>query len=129
MKTSEATTQGIHIVVQARYIQEQSDPERDFYYFAYHVNIANESTQTAQLISRHWVITDGQNRTQEVKGPGVVGQQPILEPGQSFQYTSACPLPTPVGTMHGTYQMITLDGGSFDAEIAPFVLARPGALH
>lgn len=129
MKISEAKTQGIRVTVQARYIQEQSDPSREFYYFAYHVQISNEGSATIQLISRHWVITDGHNRTQEVKGPGVVGQQPILEPGQSFQYTSACPLPTPVGTMHGTYQMITLDGGTFDAGIAPFVLAHPEALH
>lgn len=129
MKTSEATTEGVHITVQARYIPEQSDPDRDFYYFTYHVEITNRGERTVQLLSRHWVITDGQNRTQEVNGPGVVGQQPILEPGQDFQYTSACPLPTSVGTMHGTYQMTTLDGDRFDAEIAPFVLARPNALH
>ena len=82
-----------------------------------------------QLLSRHWVITDGAGQVEHVRGPGVVGEQPVLEPGESFEYTSFCPLPTPIGSMHGTYQMVTAGGSTFDAEIAPFSLAVPTALN
>ena len=102
---------------------------RGQWFFLYTVTISNESDAVVQLISRHWIITDGYGDVEEVKGPGVVGEQPVLEPGQAFQYTSGCPLPTEFGTMHGTYQMATSDGDSFDAEIAPFTLSRPHAVH
>jgi ApaG protein len=127
--TSEALTRGIRIRVRSSYVAERSDPERGQWFFVYNVEIANLGTETAQLISRHWIITDGNGAVQEVRGPGVVGKQPTLEPGQSFEYTSACPLETPFGTMHGTYQMMTRGGDSFDAEIAPFTLAQPHALN
>jgi ApaG protein len=127
--TSEAITRGIRIRVQSAYIPERSSPDEQQWFFVYKVQIANEGNETAQLVSRHWIITDANGRVEEVKGPGVVGKQPLLHPGESFEYTSACPLPTPFGTMHGTYQMVTPDGGSFDAEIAAFTLAEPHALH
>jgi len=127
--TSEAITRGIRIRVQSAYVPERSSPDEQQWFFVYTVQIANEGNETAQLITRHWIITDANGRVEEVKGPGVVGKQPLLHPGESFEYTSACPLPTPFGTMHGTYQMVTPDGGSFDAEIAAFTLAEPHALH
>ena len=126
---SEATTRGVQIEVESFYVKERSDPAREYYFFAYHVCIRNVGDERVQLISRHWVITDGNGRVEEVRGPGVVGEQPVLEPGRSFEYTSACPLPTQVGTMHGTYQMITETRDCFDAEIAPFTLAVPNALN
>jgi ApaG protein len=97
--------------------------------FLYTVEISNESRETVQLLTRHWIITDGTGHIEEVRGPGVVGKQPVLGPGQSFRYTSGCPLPTPFGTMHGTYQMITQAGEQFDAEIAPFTLSEPYTVH
>ena len=99
------------------------------WFFAYTVHVSNEGTETAELVSRHWVITDATGRVEEVRGPGVIGEQPVLEPGASFEYTSACPLPTSFGTMHGSYQMLTRDGQTFDAEIAPFTLAEPHAVN
>ncbi|MDP6945381.1 MAG: Co2+/Mg2+ efflux protein ApaG, partial [Myxococcota bacterium] len=111
------------------YVAERSDPSRDYYFFAYRVRIANVGEETVQLISRHWIITDGEDHVEEVQGPGVVGEQPVLEPDQAFEYTSACPLPTRVGTMQGTYQMVLASGEGFDAEIAPFTLAAPNALN
>jgi ApaG protein len=99
------------------------------YFFAYRIRIANTGEETVQLVSRHWVITDGEGRVEHVRGPGVVGEQPVLEPGESFEYTSFCPLPTPIGSMHGTYQMVTAGGAAFDAEISPFSLAVPTALN
>jgi ApaG protein len=97
--------------------------------FAYHIRIANSSRETVQLISRHWYITDATGHVEEVRGPGVVGEQPVLGPGEHFDYTSGCPLPTPMGTMHGTYQMVTETGDRFDAAIAPFTLAEPLSLN
>lgn len=97
--------------------------------FAYHVRIQNEGPETVQLVSRHWIITDATGRVEEVKGPGVVGHQPILKSGESFEYTSGCPLGTAVGTMHGSYQMVNARGERFDAVIAPFTLAEPYALN
>jgi len=126
---SEATTQGIRIHVQARYVPERSEPDQNQWFFVYHVRISNEGTKTAQLVSRHWIITDANGHVEEVKGPGVVGKQPLLAPGEAFEYTSFCPLPTPFGTMHGTYQMEAPDGQTFDAEIAPFSLAEPHAIN
>jgi len=115
--------------VQSRYVPERSQPQQSQWFFVYHVRISNEGTEPAQLVSRHWIITDANGHVEEVKGPGVVGKQPMLGPGEEFEYTSFCPLPTPFGTMHGTYQMVTPDGRTFDAEIAPFSLAEPHAIN
>jgi ApaG protein len=117
------------VQVKSQYIAEHSSPRDNQYRFAYHITITNVGDETAQLISRHWVITDANGEVQEVRGPGVVGEQPVLPPGASFEYTSFCPLTTNVGTMHGSYQMVRADGGSFDARIAPFTLAVPNALN
>ncbi len=129
MSESEAVTEGVRVRVRARYVPERSDPARRGWFFAYTVLISNESDRTVQLLSRHWIITDGEGNTEEVRGPGVVGAQPVLPPGESFEYTSACPLRTPFGTMHGTYQMVTKDGDGFDAVIAPFSLSTPYAIN
>ncbi len=119
----------ISISVNTAYLADQSDPSTDRYVFAYTITIANSGTVAAQLISRHWIITDAENVTQEVKGLGVVGEQPLLRPGESFEYTSGTALGTPVGTMHGTYQMVAEDGNKFDAEIPSFTLSMPRILH
>lgn len=127
---SDTVTRGIRIVVQPRFVAEQSDPDRSQYLFAYHITIRNEGEQTVQLMSRHWVITDGEGHVEDVRGPGVVGYQPVLAPGEEFQYTSGCPLTTPVGTMHGEFNMVVPDTReSFDARISPFRLAVPTALN
>ena len=124
---SSAVTQGIRVRVQSLYLPEQSSPLDDRYVFAYTITISNESKATAQLRTRHWIITDGHGEIEEVRGDGVVGEQPKLAPGQSFQYTSGCVLSTPIGTMHGTYRMWRDDGSYFDAVIAPFSLALPAS--
>ena len=111
------------------FIPDQSSPEDDRYVFAYTVTITNVGRLPAQLISRHWVITDANNEIQEVRGLGVVGNQPLLNPGEAFEYSSGCVLATPIGTMKGTYQMVGEDGTRFDAEIPEFVLAIPRVLH
>jgi ApaG protein len=129
VSTSEATTRGIRIRVQSRYVPERSQPEQSQWFFVYHVRIVNEGSETAQLVSRHWIITDANGHVEEVKGPGVVGKQPMLAPAEEFDYTSFCPLPTSFGTMHGTYQMVTPNGETFDAEIAAFSLAEPHAIN
>ena len=126
---SEALTQGIRVEVQSAFVPERSDPDDGQWFFAYRVRITNEGHAPAQLVSRHWVIIDGHGRIEEVRGPGVVGEQPLLHPGEAFEYTSACPLRTPSGSMHGTYQMVTIDGERFDAEIAPFALGEPATVH
>jgi ApaG protein len=126
---SEALTKGIRVSVESVYLPDRSSPGTHQYVFAYTVRIANEGPQTAQLRTRHWVITDGNGKVQEVRGEGVVGKQPVLEPGEAFEYTSGCVLETPHGTMHGTYQMVRNDGVEFDAEIAPFLLAVPHSLN
>jgi ApaG protein len=123
--TSSALTDGIRVTVRAQFLVEQSAPDKGRYVFAYTVAIANEGGEPAQLRTRHWIITDGRGKIEEVKGDGVVGEQPRLAPGQRFQYTSGCVLATPVGTMHGTYQMHRDDGTWFDAVIAPFSLDMP----
>jgi ApaG protein len=119
----------IEVIVETQYLPEQSDPDAERYFFAYRIHITNVGTTAAQLISRHWIITDAEGKVEEVRGLGVVGNQPLLQPGESFEYTSSCPLPTPVGTMKGTYQMVAEDGTRFDASISEFVLAMPRTLH
>ena len=119
----------ISINVETAYLAEQSDPSADRYVFAYTVTISNTGTVSAQLISRHWIITDAENVTQEVKGLGVIGEQPLLRPGESFEYTSGTAMATPVGTMRGSYQMVAEDGVRFDAPIPEFTLSMPRVLH
>lgn len=119
----------IEVSPMPQFIPEQSDPKNDRYIFAYTITIRNIGEVPAQLVSRHWIITDGNNEIQEVRGLGVVGKQPLLQPGESFQYTSGSSLTTPIGTMKGTYQMVAEDGTHFEAEIPEFVLATPRALH
>ena len=119
----------INVSVTTNYLEDQSDPASDRYVFSYTINIANVGTVAAQLISRHWIITDADNVTQEVKGLGVVGEQPLLRPGESFEYTSGTAMATPVGTMRGSYQMAAEDGNKFEAEIPQFTLSMPRVLH
>lgn len=126
---AESKKHDISITVRTAYIPEQSDPGSDRYVFAYTIQIANAGTEAAQLISRHWIITDAENRVQEVRGLGVVGEQPFLRPGETFEYTSGTSLATPVGTMRGSYQMVSEDGQKFDAEIPEFTLSMPRVLH
>ena len=122
---SDAVTLGIRVEVLSRYAAQNSNPQNGEWVFEYTVRITNHGSDTVQLISRHWIITDAAGHTQEVKGPGVVGHQPVLAPGESFKYSSWCPIQTPVGMMHGTYQMATAGGEQFDIEIAPFGLKAP----
>jgi ApaG protein len=126
---SNAITNGIRVTVSSNYIPAQSAPKARRYVFAYTVRIANEGTESAQLKSRHWIITDGNGKIEEVRGPGVVGEQPMLRPGEHFEYTSGCVLETPRGSMEGTYQMVRSDGSEFDATIAPFALMLPYSLN
>ncbi|MCX5741492.1 MAG: Co2+/Mg2+ efflux protein ApaG [Proteobacteria bacterium] len=123
--TSSAKTEGIHVRVASQYLSDQSSPRDRRYVFAYTITIVNEGGSTAQLRTRHWVITDARGKVEEVRGDGVVGEQPRLMPGQSFQYTSGCVLTTTVGTMQGSYRMWRDDGSYFDATIAPFSLVAP----
>lgn len=125
MNSSVATTRGVVVEVESSYVADRSDPVRSRWFFAYRIRISNRGDDVVQLISRHWIITDAHGRTEQVKGPGVVGQQPVLEPGETFEYTSFCPLSTPFGTMHGSYLMTTQDGESFEAEISQFELSQP----
>jgi len=125
MSSSEAITKNIRVHVESRYDPGRSRPDQSQWFFLYTVSITNEGPDTVQLISRHWVITDAIGKVQEVRGPGVVGNQPVLAPGQSFQYTSGCPLTMPFGSMHGTYQMVNHRNEQFDIEIAPFALSEP----
>ena len=124
MFSSEAITKNIRVRVRAQFDPSRSSPPQSQWFFLYTVTIANESRDTVQLLSRHWIITDGVGKVEEVRGPGVVGKQPVLAPGQSFEYTSGCPLTTPFGTMNGTYQMVNQSGENFDIEIAPFTLTE-----
>ena len=126
---SDAITQGIRVQVTSMFVPARSSPRTNQYVFAYHVTIANEGPETAQLKTRHWIITDGNGKVQEVRGEGVVGEQPLLRQGESFEYTSGCVLETPHGTMRGTYQLVRPDGKQFDAEIAPFLLSVPNAMN
>ena len=124
--TSHATTDGVRL---CRYSQQQSQPELDRWFFVYTVTITNVGDRTVQLLSRHWIIENAEGKIQEVRGDGVVGEQPVLEPGEPFQYSSGCPLGTPFGTMRGTYTMLAEDGTTFEAEIAPFTLSEPYTVH
>lgn len=122
-------TQGIRVSVETNYLAEQSDPGGERFVFSYTITIENEGSEPARLLRRHWIITDANGKVQEVRGDGVVGEQPHLRPGQGFRYSSGAILETPVGTMEGSYQMETDAGTPFDAPIAPFRLAMPGILH
>ncbi len=126
---SNTTSYGIRVSVKTEYVSEQSSPKSHRYVFAYTVRIENEGEGPAQLRSRHWIITDGEGKIEEVRGPGVVGQQPLLRPGEHFEYTSGCVLATPRGEMRGTYQMFRPDGSTFHAKIGPFSLALPYSLN
>jgi len=126
---AEAKKHEIRVEVATSFLPEQSDPEADRYVFSYAITITNVGTVAAQLISRHWLITDADGKVQEVRGLGVVGNQPLLQPGEKFQYASGCALSTPVGTMKGSYQMVAEDGTQFDAPIADFLLSMPRTLH
>lgn len=119
----------LSVVVEPRYVADQSNPAKQQFVFAYTVRITNTGERPAQVISRHWVITDGDLGEQDVRGLGVVGQQPLLAPGETFEYTSGCPLTTPVGTMRGSYHCVGENGVPFDVEIPEFVLAMPRTLH
>ena len=121
--------EGIRVDVETTFMAEQSDPERSKYVFSYTITIRNEGSLPARLLARHWIITHANGKVQEVRGDGVVGEQPYLKPGQGFRYSSGATLETPVGVMQGSYQMIAEDGRRFDAPIAPFRLAMPGVLH
>jgi ApaG protein len=128
-RTTGTTTRGIRVEVRSEFLPERSSVREGSYLFQYHVRISNSGGETAQLISREWIITNADGEVERVKGPGVVGEQPVLPPGGSFEYTSYCPLKTSVGSMQGSYQMVTAGGERFDAIIAPFTLAVPNALN
>jgi ApaG protein len=126
---SDTTTRGVRVEVKSAFVPERSSPQERHYFFAYQVRISNVGDETVHLVSREWIITDAEGNVEQVNGPGVVGEQPILEPGEHFEYTSFCPLPTSIGSMHGSYQMVAASGDRFDAEIAPFSLAVPTAIN
>lgn len=129
MGSSNTVTRGVRVGVTTEYDPTRSMPQQNRWFYLYTVEIRNEGSETVQLVSRHWIITDATGHVEEVKGPGVVGETPVLEEGESFEYTSGCPLSTPYGSMHGTYQMVTQGGDRFDAQIAEFVLGEPRSLH
>jgi len=129
MATSVAVTRGVRVKVDVEYSPAHSQPAQGRWFFLYTVLITNEGGETVQLVTRHWIITDAGGHVEEVRGPGVVGQQPVLEPGESFEYTSGCPLSTPWGSMRGTYQMVTAGGEGFDADVAEFTLKAPYTVH
>jgi ApaG protein len=126
---SRALTNGVLVTVKSAYMPERSAPTLRRFAFAYTVNISNQGAEAAQLKSRHWIITDSDGGVQEVRGEGVVGEQPVLAPGEAFEYTSWCVIPTPSGSMRGTYEMAAPSGSCFDAEIAPFRLGMPHSLN
>lgn len=121
-----ATTRGVQVTVTPRYAPERSDPESGQFFWAYTVEIVNLSADTVQLVARHWLITDGLGRVQEVRGPGVVGEQPVMPPGAHFEYTSGVPLPTSTGIMEGSYVLVAASGDIFDAQVPAFSLDMPG---
>ena len=125
----EAVTRGLVVRVSPKFLPDQSDPDQGRFTWAYTVEMENRGTETVQLLARHWIITDARNHVEEVKGPGVVGELPVLGPGEAFRYTSGCPLSTPSGSMHGTYQMVTGGGEVFDAEVPAFSLHMPDAVR
>lgn len=125
----ESVTEGIRISVRTAFVPERSNPGDSYYFFAYEVTIANDGDKPAQLMTRHWIITDAEGKVEEVVGDGVVGESPYLDPGESFTYTSFCPLRTETGTMHGAYGMVRPDGHTFDAEIPKFTLVEPYTIN
>jgi ApaG protein len=125
----ESENHKIRVEVATSYLADQSDPKEKRYVFSYTITIRNEGSVPAKLLTRHWIITDSNGKVQEVRGEGVVGEQPYLKPGQGFRYSSGAVLETPVGAMQGSYQMVGDDGEQFDAPISPFRLAMPGLLH
>lgn len=129
--SSEAATHGVRVQVRAEYSAEHSDPQHSQWFFLYTIRIANEGDESVQLLTRHWIITDATGHVEEVQGPGVVGAQPVLGPGEHFEYTSGCPLQTPFGSMEGTFQMVypESDQEGFDATVARFELIEPHAVH
>lgn len=126
---SDTTTRGVRVQVSSVYVPEKSSPAESYYFFAYTVRISNEGEHPVQLISRRWIISGPDGEVGRVEGPGVVGEQPLLAPGQFFEYTSFCPLQSPFGSMRGSYRMVLASGDSFEARIAPFSLATPTALN
>ena len=124
-----ATTNHIRIEVEPTYVREQSDPGQGHFFFSYRVRIHNLGSVRVQLLSRHWIITDGFGKIEEVVGEGVIGQQPVLQPGEKFEYESFCPLATPTGSMQGTYTMVGSDGQKWDVQIPLFILAEPSRYH
>lgn len=126
---SNTVTRGIRIVVESFYVEERSEPLEKYFFFAYRVRISNEGGETAQLLSREWIITDSDGNVERVEGPGVVGEKPVLAPGETFEYTSFCPLRTSMGSMEGGYTMQTASGETFVARIDPFTLAMPGVVN
>jgi ApaG protein len=129
MSMQKSTTTQIQVSITTSYVPQESKPEQNYHFFAYKISITNKGTRTAQLMSRHWTITDALGRTEDVRGPGVVGLQPKITPGQTFEYESACPLNTSSGSMKGTYQMVSDEGDTFTVEIPEFYLIAPQALH
>jgi len=129
MVDSEATTREIEVTVRSSYVAERSQPVEGRWFFSYRIRISNRGPVPVQLLNRHWVITDPHGRVEEVRGPGVIGEQPLLPPGESFEYTSFCPLGTPFGTMEGSYEMVTEDGERFWANIGRFTLSQPLAVN
>jgi ApaG protein len=126
---NEEMSKKVQVEADVTYQEEDSSPEDEVYVFSYEITIRNLNPFSVQLLSRHWIITDANGKTEEVRGPGVVGEQPVIAPGEDYTYTSFCPLKTPVGSMQGSYQMTTKEGQNFDAIITPFTLAIPGTLH
>ncbi len=126
---AEQTDYNIEIAVETSFVDEQSEPDEDRFVFAYTITIRNKGTVAARLLTRHWIITDANGHVQEVRGEGVVGEQPHLQPGEGFRYTSAAMIETPVGSMHGSYQMVADDGFHFKAKIPAFSLSIPHTLH
>jgi ApaG protein len=129
VSSSEAVTRGVRVHVEARFSPNHSDPKKREWFFLYTIQIKNEASTTVQLVNRHWVITDAHGHVEEVRGPGVVGKQPVLKSGESFEYTSGCPLKTPFGSMRGSYEMVSETGDRFDAAIAPFALRENEAFN
>ncbi len=126
---SEAVTRGVRVSVRTVFLADHSDPANDYWMYAYEVTLTNEGSEMVQLLRRHWIITNFHGVEEHVRGPGVVGETPRIAPGQSYVYTSGCPIETVVGTMHGSFQMVTASGEEFDAEVAPFTLAQPYAVN
>ena len=129
MSSSETVTKGVRVHVEARFSPNHSDPKKREWFFLYTIQIKNEASSTVQLVNRHWVITDAHGHVEEVRGPGVVGKQPVLKAGESFEYTAGCPLKTPFGSMRGSYEMVSESGDRFDATIAPFALRENEAFN